>query len=111
MKIQQLIEEQFKSFDKQFQKDEHNQYIVTFSSRDGKPLASISLSEFRKSIEPFVYSKDYTKKLIEAVGEEIIGEDDECRFDAFSDPDTIIDRNELREEQRINLKEILSKLK
>ena len=93
--------------------ERYTHYYRSIFSRD----CSCGESEDEKSTEMLSKSDilsfitSYTRKLIEAVGEEIIGEDDECRFDAFSDPDTIIDKNDLREEQRLKVKEIINSLK
>ena len=73
------------------------------------PKVCNGYTDWMNGVEPIVRS--HIRKLIEMVGDEIIGKDDECRFDALSDPDTIIDKNDLREEQRLKVKEIINSLK
>lgn len=53
----------------------------------------------------------YTRKLIEAVAEEIIGEDGMTMSDRLGDQLAVLSKNALRTEQRLKVKEILEVIK
>ncbi len=59
--------------------------------------------------------KDYTRKLIESVAEEIIGEDNDSYIDHWGQYHNVItdsqrSQNKLRAEQRLKVKEIINSL-
>lgn len=109
MTIQQLIEEQMKEFDEKF---------VTFQPDGTSWGAGLYLNEkvMPDDIKSFISSS--TRKLIEALGEEIIGESEKPLFSERYKCQDFEDktlrkqgRNELRDIQRLKLKEIISSFK
>lgn len=119
MTIQQIIEEQMKEFDKQFMIERITRVLISNEDKYTYVAKPIDLKghEATEAIKSFLSS--YTRKLIEAVGEELIEKDE------WEDPDIMGSdqsngndfitkpwrRNGLRAEQRLKLKEIISSLK
>ena len=66
----------------------------------------MSDSNFVKS-----FISSYTRTLLESFGEEIIGEDENIRFLSKISTERSRAKNQLRDEQRLKVKEILSNLK
>lgn len=109
MKIQQLIEEQIKQLDSRIQS------IIFYTQDINKD--EIIYNELYKSHFELVResTRSFARKLIEALGSEIVGEDVSCaRTTHLSDSsccDYLGERNALKAEQRLKLKELLSNIK
>ena len=106
MKIQQLIEEQMKEFDKEFYLfGEDRDYTITFT--DGKGFkGGNSASNLGKRLKSFINA--YTRKIIETAGEEVISTD---RLHGDRLLSTFVECTQLRLKQDAKLKEIISSLK
>lgn len=112
MTIQQLIDEQMKEFDKKFSK-----YIKTVSIGQ-YDNSGVNVGFLAAKDVILKWHTDVTRKLIEAVGEELIGEDEKPlfseRYETAGHQDKSLrkrGRNELRSIQRLKMKEIINSLK
>ena len=126
MKINQIVDEQMKEFDEKFVLDLTE---VFFGKREklreqGWEVGDNGSKILKQSLTPdqvksFIHS--YTRKLIESVAEEIIGEDETEAGQIARDEKLGVQtyyvitanmkrRNQLRAEQRLKVKEIISKL-
>lgn len=93
MNTKQIIQNMEKEFDRQFVK--YNGRYIEDSFIDPNGL----VGPVRKFI------KEYTRSLLSAFAEEVIGENEEKDF-----PDYILPRNDLRQDQRLKVKEIISEI-
>lgn len=114
MKIQQIIDEQMKEFDFSFYPDLVEMHINYRDSRKNITVATID------DFKSFILS--YTRKLIEAVGEEIISEgeriydngaygDEACEGDECHFESGYLVARDVLEGQQLKLKEIIKSLK
>lgn len=118
MTIQQIIDEQMQEFDKQFMIERITKILISDEDKYTYIAKPIDLKghEAAEAIKFFILS--YTRKIIETVGEELIGEDEKPlfseRYETAGHQDKSLrkrGRNELRSIQRLKLKEIINSLK
>lgn len=105
MTTKQIIDQMEKEFDEKFWHEEaletHQPCEYLLNNEDGKCNCQI------KDIKKFIHS--YTRTLLESFGEEIIGRDRDEVIGNETYINTIIE-NQLRAEQRLKVKEIISSI-